>query len=243
MKDANIFDNFCAIQIRDEFLISGGFHPINIEYSKKTIKISLEDLKEIKIDKKADMILAKALHKLVMVDIKTIYSLGGKADGKKYIKKCERYNVDENKWEPAPDLTEGKFSISATSLKETFIFVFCGNKGAISNVIESLNTKEKREKWKVFKLLNTGSWALRSEIGCYHWGDNQILLFGGIQKHSGCTDEVHIFDVEKKTITEQTQKMQKKEWFLRVSPISLLDGSICIIGHFAKDIHSGRSFL
>ena len=183
------------------------------------------------------MILEKSQHKLVMVDLNMIFSLGGKALGKKYINDCERYNVLENKWELAPSLNEAKLNIAATTINASIIYVFSGFKGSNSNMLEIFNAKNSYEVWHIIKTDHISDWNIKEDIGCFQISEDQVMLFGGIETEKGCSDEVYMFEINKLVLTRMPIKLKKKEWFNMRTPVRLSDGRICIAGYFANDMH------
>eukprot|EP01022_Parablepharisma_sp_SALTPOND_P024143 TRINITY_DN530_c0_g3_i1.p2 TRINITY_DN530_c0_g3~~TRINITY_DN530_c0_g3_i1.p2 ORF type:complete len:682 (+),score=76.35 TRINITY_DN530_c0_g3_i1:3879-5924(+) len=229
--------NHDSVQIRNDLYITGGFDTAQMQFSKSTLKVSFIDMENVKKEPKANMLLPKSQHKLVMLDARTIYSLGGKSKDKKFLSYCEKYNMEQDKWESAPSLNESKLNIAATAFNGTFIYAFGGFKGTYSNAIEFLNAAKPGEKWRTLKLASCGGWIGKDEAGCFQTSEKEILIFGGIDGSAGCTDDVFILNIEKRVVTKHSKKLCKKEWFTMRTPVRLANGTVCIAGYFANDIH------
>jgi len=236
--DFGVASNHDSVQIKNDLYISGGFDTSKVQFSKAMIKLVFIDLDNIKPEQKQEMLIAKSQHKLVMLNPTTIYCLGGKSKEKKFLNHCEKYDITENKWEKAPPLKEEKLNISATALNEIFIYAFGGFNGNYSTSIEVLNTQKLTDGWKIVKLEKASGWVGKDEAGCFQISGTELMIFGGINGSEGCTEDVFVFNTEKRTIVKHAKKLCKKDWFTMRTPIRLYGGSaICIAGYFLNDLH------
>jgi len=62
------------------------------------------------------MLIPKTKHKMVSLNYRHIYCIGGKSKDKKFLNSCERYDIEENKWEQAPVLNEAKLNVGAVAV-------------------------------------------------------------------------------------------------------------------------------
>eukprot|EP00826_Nyctotherus_ovalis_P008938 TRINITY_DN1232_c0_g3_i2.p1 TRINITY_DN1232_c0_g3~~TRINITY_DN1232_c0_g3_i2.p1 ORF type:complete len:651 (+),score=206.56 TRINITY_DN1232_c0_g3_i2:201-2153(+) len=239
VRDFKIASNCSCVQVGDDFYVSGGFDTYNVQFSKSTQKISFKSEQDLSTEKKAEMSMGKSQHKLVMLNLSYIYSLGGKSKDKKFLNMCERYDMNNNKWENGPALSEAKLNVGATSMNGCAIYAFGGFKGVYCATIEvlDLNTDSKdKNKWKAIKLGNANGWAARNEVGCFQCSDREILVFGGIDITGGCNDEIFKFDVKDKTIAKTAWRLSKKEWFTMATPVRIKD-DVYVAGFFGNEIH------
>jgi len=236
-----IASNCGCVQIGDSFFVSGGFDTFNVQFSKRLLKLNLmeEEKQKLSAQWKKDMSVGKSQHKLVMLDLRYFYSLGGKSKEKKFLNTCERYDRNEDKWEPAPNLTEPKLNIGATSINGSAIFAFGGFKGVYCGTIEvlDLNDPKDKGKWKAVKVTNASGWAARGEVGCFQCSDKEIYVFGGIDQTGECNDEIIKFNAKEKVVSKTLWKLAKKEWFTMATPVRFND-KVLIAGFFGSDIHS-----
>ena len=186
----NIPSNHGSVQIQDDFYIAGGYDSNLFNFLNKTIKIKFVDLEYVKTENKAPLITHRSQNKLLLFDFRTIYCLGGKSSGMKLLKSCERYNITQDKWEIAPNLNEGKFNISAVTMNETCIYVFSVFLTVRSKIIECLNPKQPSAKWKIIKFKKSEVWNRRDQMGCFQISENEVIIFGGIENFTGCTNEI-----------------------------------------------------
>ncbi len=233
--DFNIVPNHDSVQVKNDLYITGGFDVRTMKFTGATFVLSMSAPDTFTREYKADMLLAKSQHKLVLLDTDTIYCLGGKCKEKKLLNYCERYSISADKWAKSPPLNESKIGIAATTFNGTDIYVFGGFKGSFTNSVEHLHAKPE-EKWKVIKLSSSGGWIGRSDSGCFQTGPTELLLFGGSDMSSGSTNDCFVYDVEKRTMTKTAGKLGKKEWFAMRSPVRY-GGLVYVVGYYERDIH------
>jgi len=236
-KDYNIFSNHGSVQISNAFYITGGFNAAKVEFSKASLVIYLSNFESIKIERKTDMLIEKTMHKLVMLNMDIIFSLGGKSKDQKLLKMCEKYEIEKDEWKVAPPLNEGRINISAISINSTFIYVFGGLKGSHSCTIELLDTNLEKEGWKIIKLEGNENSKVKESIGCFQLDESKVMIFGGIEEKSGCINKTYIFDFTTKEFKKQKEELVKKEWFANRTTVRLNDGRMCTAGYFSGDIH------
>jgi hypothetical protein len=179
IKKHEVFSNFGAAQIRDSLYIGGGFNFIKGAFSQSTIKVTAVDFTNIKIESKTDMILPNSSHKFLMLDIRTIYSIGGTAKHEKHINTCESYDIGNNTWKVAASLNETRVNVGAVGIDCRVIYVFGGLKGGNSNFIESLDILTINSAWQIIKSHIPEHFKAEEGLGCYQASDNEVMIFGG----------------------------------------------------------------
>eukprot|EP00347_Sterkiella_histriomuscorum_P008465 403344995 len=126
-----------------------------------------------------------------------IFVMGGLNYTEKILKKCERYNIAENKWETIADMCEPRKNASACALTTDTIYVFGGsNQSQSSDTIEQYSIATNT--WNLLKI------KLPSPISfltSFKFSQTQIILLGGsVKEHSRKaqtykTNQVLVFDV------------------------------------------------
>ena len=105
-------------------IISGGIDPIYGEITKKTYVFNYDDKT---LTEKSNMKFSRYKH-LMLVLGNVIYCLGGCAKGEIGIKTCEKYLIDEDKWENMASLKVKRSVILGTlSSGNRFLYVLGGN--------------------------------------------------------------------------------------------------------------------
>ena len=237
LSDFGIY-SFCAcVQFKNDFYVSGGCDMIKLKLSKTLTKLYI-DKKKINAECKNNMNIEKYHHKMVILNLFTIYSLCGKSKDKKFLNTCERYSMLEDKWEMGPNLHEGKINIGVTSVNTMYIYVFGGTKENSLSTIEMLDTTIQKLSWKLIKLADSKIWTPRSEVGCFQLNETEVFIFGGSRSSSGSIDEVLIFNYEKRTMTKHKEKLLSKDWFNGVNPIRIGDNLICVFGSLKNYLHT-----
>ena len=73
----------------------------------------------------ADMIIPRSSHCLCYMD-GYIYAIGGISNKSTFTKKCERYNIQANRWELVADLNHNAVASCCACFNDKFIFKFGG---------------------------------------------------------------------------------------------------------------------
>ena len=126
-----------------------------------------------------------------------VFVFGGLNYTEKILKKCERFSVSDNKWEPIADMGEPRKNSSACTLTTDTIYIFGGSsQSQSSDTIEQYSIATNT--WNTLKV------KLPSPISfltSFKVSQTQILLLGGsVKEHSRRgqtykTNQVLIFDV------------------------------------------------
>ena len=97
-----MFRSYARItQIKGRIFVTGGYNP--------TVKtVSELNEKDKTLISKADMNVARYYHSLVTISENVFCAIGGYDMIEVYLKDCEQYNVDENKWKALPSLNEAR---------------------------------------------------------------------------------------------------------------------------------------
>jgi len=164
-----------------DLYILGGLHPKTHEYMNSLLKY----------DKMQGLItLSKLLEKKMAFGLcciaGLIYIFGGKTKDNERIDLCERYSIKTNKWEPIGKMKEKRSSPGVCSFKEEEIYLFFGTDSKSSSpteMIEQYNIKT--NSWVSIYPVNWLNGFEKSQITCHQINENQILLFGGVNRVEG----------------------------------------------------------
>eukprot|EP00826_Nyctotherus_ovalis_P051091 TRINITY_DN6368_c0_g1_i2.p1 TRINITY_DN6368_c0_g1~~TRINITY_DN6368_c0_g1_i2.p1 ORF type:complete len:322 (-),score=97.88 TRINITY_DN6368_c0_g1_i2:105-1070(-) len=229
--------SYAFVQVRDDLFVSGGFDSVKIHFSGSLVKVTYKNLEDVTLSSKANMLIAKTRHKMVLLNLKMIYCIGGKSKDKRYLSHCERYDIEENKWEVAPPLNEGRINLGVVSVNGLKIYVFGGYNGSKMTSIEALSVTAKKSKWSTVKLAGSKGWSGKEDLGCLQVNDYQVLIFGGIKDSIGCETNVFLFDLVSNKMELQDWTLERKDWFSNGSPVKLKGSALCMAGSFMGDVH------
>eukprot|EP00826_Nyctotherus_ovalis_P003859 TRINITY_DN10798_c0_g6_i1.p1 TRINITY_DN10798_c0_g6~~TRINITY_DN10798_c0_g6_i1.p1 ORF type:complete len:642 (-),score=168.52 TRINITY_DN10798_c0_g6_i1:187-2112(-) len=232
-----VSENCAFVQFKSDLYVSGGLDLLSAVFSANLIKATFNSMEDISLAGKAQMLLPKASHRMILVNYRHIYCIGGKTKEKKFINTCERYDVEDDRWEPAPTLNEAKLNVGVTAVDGVKVFVFGGYKGSYTSAVEMLNTALPKPKWVVVKLAGAKGWTGREEVGCVQVSEEKVLVFGGRKNTAGCNDNVFLFDLARNRFDMQEWKLSKKDWFDSGAVIRFQEDMICTPGLFRGDIH------
>jgi hypothetical protein len=231
-----------CVQVGNDFYISGGRNVSKMKCSKSLLKINLVQLQRVNAEKRAKMMIAKSQHKLVMLNLVFIYSLGGKTIENNSLSICERYNVNNNKWEYGPSLNEAKKDIGAAAVNGCLIYVFGGMQKQRSATIELLEINNNTtDKWKIIKVI-AKEWTARTDAGCFQCSDNEILVFGGIDESNICCNQIFTFSINEGTMVKSPWRLCTKDFFRMSSSVRVKEG-VCISGLSESSIHLYSSVI
>lgn len=237
LRKFGVFENCASVQFKNDLFAAGGLDLLNALFSPSLVKATFNSMDDIHFAGKAQMLLPKASHRMVLVNYRHIYCIGGKTKEKKFINTCERYDIEDDRWEPAPALNEPKFNVGVAAVDGIKVFVFGGYKGSYTSAVEMLNTALPKPKWTVVKVAGAKGWVGREEVGCVQVSEEKVMVFGGRKNTMGCNDNVFLFDLVKNRLDMQEWKLSKKDWFDSGAVIRFQEDMICTPGLFKGDIH------
>lgn len=80
-----------------------------------------------------------------------VFVMGGLNYTEKILKKCERYSIADNRWDPLADMCEARKNASACALTTDTIYVFGGsNQSQSSDTIEQYSIATNT--WNILKI-------------------------------------------------------------------------------------------
>eukprot|EP01022_Parablepharisma_sp_SALTPOND_P024473 TRINITY_DN5421_c0_g1_i1.p1 TRINITY_DN5421_c0_g1~~TRINITY_DN5421_c0_g1_i1.p1 ORF type:complete len:656 (+),score=79.02 TRINITY_DN5421_c0_g1_i1:3537-5504(+) len=222
-------------QIADCVYMNGGVDIASGKCISDTYMFELVENERISIKKLAESNVPKVNHKMLAFDSAIIYSIGGKGKSGEYLNLCERYNIKKNTWEKIPSLNEKKAFVGATVLDYSSIYVFGGYNSSTLGTIEVIRPGVD-DKWSLVKLCSGHQWTPRQQVGCFQIGDEEILVFGGVDNSKAVVEEVFVFNIKNNTINKEAETLEKKEVFWTRTPIKQA-GKVYIVGVIEKKIH------
>ena len=108
-------------------MICGG---LNLSNSEITNACFFFDGERMCLERKADMLVKRVGHAVCYLD-DYVYAVGGKTNDMVCSKLCERYSINDNKWEPISNLNYGRSMAGITTFKDSnakdHIYTFFGN--------------------------------------------------------------------------------------------------------------------
>ena len=113
-----------------------------------------------------------------------IYSTGSKYPNQTS-KKCEVYDVAQNKWHEIGDLNSSRHYHSLCVLESRFIYVIAGRDSLNEAPLETFERVDgfqelEHQKWEQIQVVKSDSlWSARDTIGAFALNDSEIIIFGG----------------------------------------------------------------
>ena len=226
--------DFDSIQIGNTMFVVGGFDMDKGDHLESTTEFKIIHDKDIVMYPRENINQARSNHKLVALNYKTIYCIGGKSNKKKSLKTCEIYDITQDKWTMGPIMIHEHFLPTTTCFQCSEIYVFGGGLTLFSNNIEML-CPMKNAKWEQIKIASTDCTIRRgaSAISLY---ENNIYIFGGLISDTECTDEIFEFNVVDKVLTKSQLKLERKAKFILNNPIRQ-EEKIYIVEIRKKELH------
>ena len=220
--------NMSCCQINHRLFVIGGYEGINC--SKETYELDCNNHKFIR---KADMLQGKYGHSVIALNPFLLYSLGGYNSGS--TNKCEKYNINLNTWEHAPQLRKARYDLGACSLNQSLIFVFGGYDGrAPLDLIERLDLGMEERGWQIIDLNITGKWTPREAPGSLQIDNENIMLYGGSTRN-GYSNQVFTLNTTNNQLIEMAYTLNRGDGFYRTNPY-IFEGLLYAFGNF-DDLH------
>lgn len=96
------------------------------------------------------------------------------------LKRCERLNLETNKWQPIANMNECRKNASSCSLTSETIYIFGGNSNSATlDSIEQYSVTT--NKWNKLRVRLPSPLSFMS---CMKLNDTRILIMGGSKKES-----------------------------------------------------------
>jgi hypothetical protein len=237
---------FDSISILNRIFICGGLTPVHeplkttLEftfplYNTPSEQISLSQIAEGKIILKQDMLLEKSGESLVSVKQNYVYSLGGELNAL-YIKQCEKYDIEADKWASFPGFNYAKRCVAANCFQDCegriSIYAFGGWPAEFVNTLERIQFACEESGWNSVDL---EGWAGDCNLASIQVNQKQILVFGGWE-FGNLSSKTYLFDCEKNQIQE-IEELKQGEQFRRRQPI-IFENSVLVMGYDSFALHS-----
>ena len=182
--------NYGVLQHKTQLFIGGGC-------SIKTFKndfIGIDLQRAGNVEAKEHMLHKKCNHRYVATQEgyqEYIYSIGG-MDENSSLRQVERYDINRDVWEEAPQLTEGKHLVGACCFRDRNLYVFGGYNNTVPGVLGTIEFLDLNlyQRWrKVFLTPETSNlWSPRLNSGCIQVSYEYILIFGGFDGVEAMSD-------------------------------------------------------
>lgn len=140
-----------------------------------------------------------------------IYIFGGKKEKKEEILDlCEKYSIKSNKWEPIGKMKAKRCSPGVCSFNDEKIYVFFGTKNGENLVVSNSDFIEKynikKNSWSTIYVKNWLQGFEMSQISCQQINSNQILVFGGVNRHTNEENNEKIYYFSKRMMVFDTNE-------------------------------------
>lgn len=121
------------------------------------------------------MLHKRADHSLVYCD-GYIYAVGSFAN-EKFRSSCERYSIENNKWEKIAKMTSARSGVGLTVFNDNYIFAFGGrdNLNSSLNKVESYDIK--KDTWTLINYANA-VWPGAYLCQAHQINKDKVLVFG-----------------------------------------------------------------
>jgi len=219
-KEVKLHECCEGIEVADSIYITGGK-----EDSKDTYELPLNFSQDF-LYIKANMIQGRCNHALCQIKDNFIYA-GGGVYGKSTLNKCERYNIELDKWEEIYPLNEAKHNGSMCALNNQYIFFIGGGKighTTLFSTIEMLDVISGTG-WKILTI-NSEYWTPCECINAVAISRNEILIFGGWERNKDLRSTCFVYNHASNTMTKVSHEMKKNSaFFYRITPV-LYDGKV-----------------
>lgn len=182
----------------------------------------------------ADMNDSRSRHSLARVDDKQrIYAIGGE-NSSGVLKKCEYYDIAENRWIEAPKLHDPRCGLSSCTIGNSIYVIGGWNQDYLGN-IERLDASDDLNKWENVKLNKRSTLKPVQVVGAIEIKDSEILIFGGYQAKETLTTDCYVLNVKNMTISTRDD-MKKPEAFIS-SEINKIGDFVYAFGYVMGGIH------
>ena len=163
----------------------------------------------------------RGAHSMVFVEGDLIV-IGGLGEDCKMLSSCERYSVNDDKWEALPDLNIASMNSSVCVFNQRFLYKFGGNKenDELANIIEKLDLK--RGEWEIIQFNNNSIPRIPSSGCVFQISNNNMLFFGGtFDLYSEKSDKIWLCTVHENSleIIEVEQNLPIAEGFWMQQPL------------------------
>jgi len=173
---------------------------------------------------RANMISSRDSHAMCYID-GFIYVIGGISDEeekKTVTRKCEKYDVFQDKWTPIAELSIPICNHCATPFNGKYIYCFGGRnqQGKLNNTI--LRYTIETDSWNCLKLRSLNKAKLRfsltSQAACTQINDEQIFVFGGYLQDRKVSNQSFLLEVQEKQeedLLSQEEVERKEKWQIK----------------------------
>ena len=188
------------------YIITGGV--LNFLSSNETYYYHISS----EIVKKQDMINPRRAHGTVLLR-DYVYVCGGINSESLSIQSCERYSIDQNKWEPIADLPSCKSHVTLCAVNNNKILSFGGdNNENITNTIDLYEYD--KDIW--LQLSITLPYYIECPCVC-NIDNTNVMICGGYSPDKGAISNVICFNTETFQIDTQFKPLDMKGWSIYMS--------------------------
>ena len=167
---------FPSIFIKDGIFICGGYKNNNaIPFC------FIFDLIKSQMLRPNDMMQKRYYHSIALVGRKTVYAIGGH-DNINTIRSCEKYDIDLDKWEVVPNLSNDRSCTTSFCFQERFLYSLGGWSDMLKsylNTIEKLDSTNENAGWSLISI-NDSSWIPKYGCNSCQISNSQFIIFGGV---------------------------------------------------------------
>lgn len=137
-----------------------------------------------KVIHKAPMLCKRRAHSLIYFN-DYIYAVSG-VDKLEMIKKCEKYDIVNDKWLPVPDLNYTRQNAALAIHNQRYLYAFAGYDGFRNvDTFEKIDFMNEEKGWELFELKSTGKEEelevdiKKNRLGVITLDFDRMLIFGG----------------------------------------------------------------
>lgn len=189
----------------NKLFVTGGEHnyidSLNECYMFKFKYIDNTRITNVDVVPKASMLYKRRAHSLIYCN-DYIYAISG-VDQLQMIKKCEKYDIYNDKWIEIPELNYNRQNATLVVHNYKYLYVFCGYDGFRNlNSFEKIDLMNEDKGWEVIEFRNTLQDSedidiRKNRIGCIKLDFDRVLLFGG-ERNGGNYKEGFIYEMFEK---------------------------------------------
>jgi len=217
----------------DRIILTGGIQRDKNGHREPVSEAFMYDLETGSLYCVTPMNHPRVYHQMVLLHGQ-VYCLGGKVR-RDILTTCERYNIETQEWEDIASMTKERWSFSACSFGQHFIYVFSG--GGVYGTHQSFEKfNSVSGEWTFHEISQQG--LLRRDMGSFQISHDQILVFGGFDVEYARRKECLIYDTNLNMFRTETPLLMvggKFENFFRHEGVVYVQAYASKV---SRDLHS-----
>ncbi len=228
-------EGFGAAEMQNgQIIMTGG------ERNKQITNAVYEIYESVKnVIERRHMIYARHNHVLLSVQDRAV-AIGGYNRGSTALKKCERFDLENNMWTELPELNEERNFLSACAVGDRFIYVFGGTQLAERDRAETYETldTEQPSSWTLLQISTSEGpcqSVIRFGVGSVQMSKSEILIFGGLNENQ-YFNASYILNTETGILANTGSVLKVKDAFYQRQP-AVAGNSIFCFGYWSKCVH------